>query len=389
MSRTARRQGRRHHRRVLGHRPGDRAPLRRGGRARSSSATSTTRRGEARRRARRCTYVHVDVTDKERGRRAVRDRQGRPTARSTSRSTTPASARRRTTRSSTPSSRRGAGCRRSTSPASTCAARRRCPTCSSRARLDHQHRVVRRGDGRGDLADLLLRLQGRRAVDDPRARRAVRPRGRAGQRAVPRTGEHPAAAGAVRQGRGARRPPAGARADGPLRRAGGDGQRGALPRLRRVSASSPPRRSSSTAASPAPTSPRSDVGAQVRTDVATTRPVVGLSSYREPATLGRCGRRAPTCCRPPTRAPSRRPAGCPLLLPPTTPYGDAARAVVARLDGLVVSGGADVDPEPLRRGPARDRHRDPARPGRLGAGAARRRRGARACRSSACAGGCR
>ena len=31
--------------------------------------------------------------------------------------------------------------------------------------LDHQHRVVRRGDGRGHLADLLLRLQGRRAVD--------------------------------------------------------------------------------------------------------------------------------------------------------------------------------------------------------------------------------
>ena len=31
--------------------------------------------------------------------------------------------------------------------------------------LDHQHRVVRGGDGRGDVADLLLRLEGRRAVD--------------------------------------------------------------------------------------------------------------------------------------------------------------------------------------------------------------------------------
>ena len=44
------------------------------------------------------------------------------------------------------------------------------------ARVDHQHRLVRRGDGRGHLADLLLRLQGRRAVDVARARRAVRAR---------------------------------------------------------------------------------------------------------------------------------------------------------------------------------------------------------------------
>ena len=56
--------------------------------------------------------------------------------------------------------------------------------------LDHQHRVVRRGDGCGHLADLLLGLQGRRAVDVARARRAVRARGRARQRAVPGAGEH-------------------------------------------------------------------------------------------------------------------------------------------------------------------------------------------------------
>ena len=43
--------------------------------------------------------------------------------------------------------------------------------------LDHQHRVVRGGDGRGHQPDLLLGVQGRRAVDDARARRAVR-RGR-------------------------------------------------------------------------------------------------------------------------------------------------------------------------------------------------------------------
>ena len=42
--------------------------------------------------------------------------------------------------------------------------------------LGHQHRVVRRGDGRGDLADLLHRLQGRRAGAVARARRRVRAR---------------------------------------------------------------------------------------------------------------------------------------------------------------------------------------------------------------------
>ena len=47
-----------------------------------------------------------------------------------------------------------------------------------KSRLDHQHRVVRRGDGCGDQPDLLLGLQGRRALDEPRARGAVRPRGR-------------------------------------------------------------------------------------------------------------------------------------------------------------------------------------------------------------------
>ena len=42
-------------------------------------------------------------------------------------------------------------------------------------RVDHQHRVVRRGDGCGHVADLLHRLQGRRAGHVPRAGRAVRP----------------------------------------------------------------------------------------------------------------------------------------------------------------------------------------------------------------------
>ena len=48
-----------------------------------------------------------------------------------------------------------------------------------------------------------------------------------------------------------------------------------------------------------------------------------------------------------------RAGGVPVLLPPATDDPDAAAAVVGRLDGLVVSGGADVDPRELRRGAAR------------------------------------
>ena len=63
------------------------------------------------------------------------------------------------------------------------------------------------------------RQQGRRARDDTGAGRAVRPGGRPRQRALPRAGEHAAAAGAVREGPGAGRPAARAHPDGPVRRA--------------------------------------------------------------------------------------------------------------------------------------------------------------------------
>ena len=84
--------------------------------------------------------------------------------------------------------------------------------------LDHQHGLVRGADGCGHVADRVHREQGRGAGDDPGAGCAVRPRGHPGQRALPRPGGHPVAAGAVRRRPGAGRPPAGARADGPLRR---------------------------------------------------------------------------------------------------------------------------------------------------------------------------
>ena len=99
--------------------------------------------------------------------------------------------------------------------------------------LDHQHGVVRGGDGRGDVADLLHRVEGRGAGDVPGAGRAVRPRGDPGQRAVPRPGRHPAAAGAVRLRPRARAAAAGAHPDGPVRPRRGDRRHRRVPGQRR------------------------------------------------------------------------------------------------------------------------------------------------------------
>jgi putative glutamine amidotransferase len=74
-----------------------------------------------------------------------------------------------------------------------------------------------------------------------------------------------------------------------------------------------------------------------------TAPVIGLTTYREDASWGVWLQRAdllPTAYAAAVEATG----GVPLLLPPVAQVG-AADAVVARLDGLVVSGGADVDPE--------------------------------------------
>ena len=75
-----------------------------------------------------------------------------------------------------------------------------------------------------------------------------------------------------------------------------------------------------------------------------TRPLIGLSCYREPAAWGAWSQSADLL--PTSYARSIEAAGgVPVLLPPTTPYDESAGAVLARLDGLVISGGADVDPE--------------------------------------------
>ncbi|MEJ7833643.1 MAG: gamma-glutamyl-gamma-aminobutyrate hydrolase family protein [Nocardioides sp.] len=73
-----------------------------------------------------------------------------------------------------------------------------------------------------------------------------------------------------------------------------------------------------------------------------TTPVIGLTTYREEATWGVWRQRADVL--PTDYAAAVEATGAvPVLLPPVGQVG-AADAVVARLDGLVISGGADVDP---------------------------------------------
>jgi len=74
-----------------------------------------------------------------------------------------------------------------------------------------------------------------------------------------------------------------------------------------------------------------------------TRPLIGLSTYREQACWGVWNQSADLL--PSAYAQAIEEAGgVPVLLPPSGPYDDAARALVPRLDGLVISGGADVAP---------------------------------------------
>jgi putative glutamine amidotransferase len=76
----------------------------------------------------------------------------------------------------------------------------------------------------------------------------------------------------------------------------------------------------------------------------TGAPLIGLSTYREQARWGVWDAAADLL--PAVYARSVEAAGgVPVLLPPTTPPASAAVAVVARIDGLVISGGADVAPE--------------------------------------------
>jgi len=70
---------------------------------------------------------------------------------------------------------------------------------------------------------------------------------------------------------------------------------------------------------------------------------VGLSTYREEAAWGVWRQRADVLHSEYADMVVAA-GGVPVLLPPASADPDAARAVVARLDALVISGGADVDP---------------------------------------------
>ncbi|MCW2761909.1 MAG: gamma-glutamyl-gamma-aminobutyrate hydrolase family protein [Marmoricola sp.] len=72
-------------------------------------------------------------------------------------------------------------------------------------------------------------------------------------------------------------------------------------------------------------------------------PLIGLTSYRERAQWGVWSQGADLL--PAVYADAIvRAGGVPVLLPPATDDPDTAAAVVERLDGLVICGGADVDP---------------------------------------------
>ncbi|WP_033825486.1 gamma-glutamyl-gamma-aminobutyrate hydrolase family protein [Kitasatospora sp. MBT63] len=72
------------------------------------------------------------------------------------------------------------------------------------------------------------------------------------------------------------------------------------------------------------------------------RPVIGISTYRTTAAWGRFDRRLAVML--PERYPAlvRDSGGVAVLLPPDAP--EHAPAALARLDGLVIAGGEDVDP---------------------------------------------
>ena len=73
------------------------------------------------------------------------------------------------------------------------------------------------------------------------------------------------------------------------------------------------------------------------------QPLVGLSTYREQARWGVWDQ--PADVLPTLYADAVLAAGgVPVLLPPASASDDVSAVVVSRIDGLVVSGGADVDP---------------------------------------------
>lgn len=77
------------------------------------------------------------------------------------------------------------------------------------------------------------------------------------------------------------------------------------------------------------------------------RPLIGLTAYREPASWGVWQDRLVTMLATGYTDSVRRGGGVPVLLPPAagvTGLADDAAVVVDSLDGLILTGGPDVDP---------------------------------------------
>lgn len=95
-------------------------------------------------------------------------------------------------------------------------------------------------------------------------------------------------------------------------------------------------------------------------------PLIALSAYREPARWGVWDQRADLL--PASYSDMVVAAGgLAVLVPPADPYAASAAALLARVDGLLVTGGADVDPAAYGQAPP------PRRSRCLGAGSAGRR----------------